>query len=205
MRQAAPKSSSKKRSTAAHFRLLWESTMKYGLVTFFLASAVCGLFAAALEDDVIPHRQDQPPNKPYSAQEALSKMTVPEGFRVELVASEPDIVNPIAMTFDDRGRIWITESIEYPRQPAGPGRDRVKILEDTDGDGRADKISVFADGLNIPTGVVLGYEGVWVLNAPDLLFLREKEGKEISREIVLTGFGRTDTHELPNSLTWGPD
>jgi hypothetical protein len=66
-----------------------------------------------------PWRQDQPPNQPYSPQEAISKMTVPEGFKVELVASEPDIVNPIALSFDDRGRIWITESVEYPRKPAG--------------------------------------------------------------------------------------
>lgn len=64
---------------------------------------------------------------------------------------------------------------------------------------------VFAEGLNIPTGVTTGYGGVWVLNAPALLFLREKDGKEISREVVLTGFGRTDTHELPNSLTWMAD
>src|SRR2546422_9254051 len=163
-----------------------------------------GVFSAE-SDGVTPWRQDQPPNQPYSPQEALSKMSVPDGFNVELVANEPDVVNPIAMSFDDRGRIWIAESIEYPRKSAGVGRDRVKILEDTDGDGRADKVTVFAEGLNIPTGVAIGYGGVWVLNAPDLLFLREKDGKEISREVVLTGFGRTDTHELPNSLTWGPD
>jgi putative heme-binding domain-containing protein len=163
------------------------------------------MYAAAPHEDVIPHRQDEPPNEPYSPQEALERMTVPDGFHVELVASEPDIVNPVAMTFDDRGRIWVTESVEYPRKPAGRGRDRVKILEDTDADGRADKVTVFADGLNIPTGVAVGYGGVWVVNAPDLLFLREKDGKEVSREVVVTGFGRTDTHELPNSLTWGPD
>ena len=81
----------------------------------------------------------------------------------------------------------------------------MKILEDTDRDGRADKVSIFAEGLNIPTGVAIGYGGVWVLNAPDILFLRAKDGKETSRDVVLTGFGRTDTHELPNSLTWGPD
>src|SRR5881409_720959 len=160
---------------------------------------------AAQSDNVTPWRQDQPPNQPYSPHEAISRMTVPEGFTVELVASEPQIVNPIAMSFDDRGRIWITESIEYPRKPAGVGRDRVKILENTDADGRANKVSVFAEGLNIPTGVANGYGGVWVLNAPDLLFMRERDGREISREVVLTGFGRTDTHELPNSLTWGPD
>jgi putative heme-binding domain-containing protein len=156
-------------------------------------------------DEVIPHRQDRPPNQPYSPAEAQAKMTVPKGFRVELVASEPDIVNPIAMAFDDRGRIFVTESVEYPRKPAGPGRDRVKILEDRDGDGRTEHVTVFADGLNIPCGVAVGYGGVWVLNAPDLLLLREKDGKEISREVVFTGFGRADTHELPSSLTWGPD
>jgi putative heme-binding domain-containing protein len=148
----------------------------------------------------LPWRQDEPPNEPYSPQEAIKRMTVPDGFTVELVASEPDIVNPVAMCFDDRGRIYVTESVEYPRKPAGEGRDRVKILEDTDNDGRADKVTIFLDGLNIPTGVAVGYGGVWVLNAPDLLFI--KDGK---REVVITGFGRTDTHELPNSLTWGPD
>ena len=91
-------------------------------------------------------------------------MTVPEGFTVELVASEPDLVNPVAMTFDERGRIWITESLEYPRRAAGPGQDRVKVLEDTDGDGKADKFTVFAEGLNIPSGIAVGHGGVWVAN-----------------------------------------
>jgi putative heme-binding domain-containing protein len=174
-------------------------------VTLLLFLAAFPFSSLAATNETLPWRQDQPPNAPYSPQEALSRMTVPDGFKVELVAAEPDIVNPIALSFDDRGRIWITESVEYPRKPAGVGRDRVKILEDTDADGRADKVSVFAEGLNIPTGVAVGYGGAWVLNAPDLLFMREKDGREISREVVLTGFGRTDTHELPNSLTWGPD
>ena len=156
-------------------------------------------------DDVTPWRQDQPPNQPYTPQEAIRRMTVPEGFTVELVASEPDLVNPIAMCFDDRGRIWVTESIEYPRKSGGVGRDRVKLLDAIDANGRAGQVGVFAEGLNIPTGIATGYGGVWVLNAPDLLFMKEKDGKEISREVVLNGFGRTDTHELPNSLTWGPD
>jgi putative membrane-bound dehydrogenase-like protein len=160
---------------------------------------------SALGHEVVPHRQDRPPNRPYTPQEALRHMTVPDGFVVELVAAEPDIVNPIAMAFDDRGRIWITESVEYPRKPGGAGRDRIKILEDTDRDGRADKVTVFADGLNIPTGIAIGHGGVWVLNSPDLLFIKERDGKAVSREVVVTGFGRTDVHELPNSLTWGPD
>jgi putative heme-binding domain-containing protein len=180
-------------------------TMKHWLPTVLMLLATCRGFAAVNANEALPWRQDQPPNQPYSPQEALSKMTVPPGFKVELVASEPQIVNPIALAFDDRARIWITESIEYPRKPAGVGRDRVKILEDTDADGRADKVSIFAEGLNIPTGVAIGYGGVWLLNSPDLLFVREENGREISREVVITGFGRTDTHELPNSLTWGPD
>ena len=158
-------------------------------------------------EEVVPHRQDRPPNRPYSPEEAVEAMTVPEGFAVELVASEPDIVNPIAMTFDDRGRVWITESLEYPRKDAGRGRDRVKVLEDTDGDGKADRFTVFADGLNIPTGIAVGHGGVWVLNAPDLLFLRDTDGdgRADRTEVVVTGFGRADTHELPSTLTWGPD
>ena len=156
---------------------------------------------------MIPHGQDRPPNAAASPAEAIARMTVPPGFRVELVAAEPDIVNPVAMTFDERGRIWITESLEYPRRAAGPGRDRVKVLEDTDGDGKADKFTVFAEGLNIPSGIAVGHGGVWVANSPDILFLQDTDGdgKADQREVVVTGFGRADTHELPNSLTWGPD
>src|SRR6476661_8704639 len=109
--------------------------MKSGSISLALLFAAANLVGAESEG-VTPWRQDVPPNQPYSPWEAISRMTVPEGFTVELVASEPEIVNPIAMSFDDRGRIWITESIEYPRKPAGPGRDRVKILEDSNGDGR---------------------------------------------------------------------
>src|SRR5437660_2958876 len=117
-------------SVATLHRILSRMTWRNISLALSLVMA-SGVFSAE-SDGVTPWRQDQPPNPPYSPQEALSKISVPEGFNVELVASEPDIVNPIAMAFDDRGRIWITESIEYPRKAAGPGRDRVKILEDTD-------------------------------------------------------------------------
>ena len=171
------------------------------------ALALAALCPAGAAEPAIPHAQDRPPNEPYAPEEAARRMTVPEGFKVEVVASEPDIVNPVAMTIDERGRFWITESLEYPRHAAGPGRDRVKIVEDTDGDGKADRFTVFADGLNIPSGIAVGHGGVWVANAPDILFLRDTDGdgKADTREVVVTGFGRADTHELPNSLTWGPD
>ncbi len=176
----------------------------------FAGCAVWVLFAClapARGDGPIPHGQKMPPGPPLSPAEAIAKMTVPEGFSVELVAAEPDIVNPVAMTFDERGRIWITESLEYPRREAGPGRDRVKVLEDTDGDGRADRFTVFAEGLNIPSGIAVGAGGVWVANAPDILFLQDTDGdgRADRSEVVVSGFGRHDTHELPNSLTWGPD
>lgn len=134
-------------------------------------------------------------------------MTVPEGFTVECVAHEPDLVNPVAMTFDERGRVWVCESLEYPRHEAGVGRDRIKVLEDTDADGHADRFTIFAEGLNIPSGIAVGHGGVWVANAPDLLFLEDVDGdgRADRREVVVSGFGRDDTHELPNSLVWGPD
>ena len=175
------------------------------LVTALLVLSL-GIVAVG-QDEIIPRGQSKPPNRPYSPAEAIAKMEVPEGFSVEVVASEPDLVNPTAMAFDERGRIWVTESLEYPRMDAGQGRDRIKILEDTDQDGRVDKVTIFADDLNIPCGIAVGYGGVWVSNSPDILFLQDTDGdgRADRREVVVTGFGRYDTHELPNSLVWGPD
>ncbi|MGE0606711.1 MAG: PVC-type heme-binding CxxCH protein [Pirellulales bacterium] len=190
-------------------RLTW-SLAVLALCGGWLPGLETSLFAAdpaPAKREPIPHAQDKPPGPPLSPQEAVAKMAVPEGFAVELVASEPDLVNPVAMTFDERGRVWVTESLEYPRHSAGPGRDRIKIMEDTDGDGAADKFTIFAEGLNIPSGIAVGHGGVWVANSPDLLFLQDTDGdgRADKQEVVVTGFGRADTHELPNSLTWGPD
>lgn len=174
----------------------------------FAFALFCSLLTSLAPAQQIPHAQDKPPNEPRDPQTAAKMMTVPEGFTVEVVASEPDIVNPVAMAIDEQGRFWITESLEYPRREPGPGRDRVKILEDTDGDGKADKFTVFLDGLNIPSGVQVGHGGVWIANSPDILFVpdADRDGKpDGPAQVVVTGFGRTDTHELPNSLTWGPD
>ncbi len=172
-----------------------------------LLSIGCSVAAAQEGKVLIPRKQTAPPGPPLSPTAALAKMKVPAGFRVELVAAEPDLINPVAMAFDERGRIWVTESFEYPRHEPGPGRDRIKILEDTDGDGRVDSVKIFAEGLNIPSGIAVGHGGVWVANAPDILFMQDTDGddKADKSEVVVTGFGRDDTHELPNSLTWGPD
>jgi len=130
------------------------------LMVRFALSAAMLLTVASLSEAQIPHHQDKPPNDPYTPQQAIQKMKVPQGFSVELVASEPDLVNPVAMCFDEKGRIWVTESLEYPRKRPGKGRDRVKVLEDTDGDGKVDKVTVFDDGLNIPSGIAVGHGGV---------------------------------------------
>ena len=171
------------------------------------AAALAALAGVSRAQELIPHAQDAPPGPALSPAEAIAKMQLPPGFVVESVAAEPMIVNPVAMSFDDAGRIWITESLEYPRLSAGKGRDRIKVLEDTDKDGKMDKATVFAEGLNIPSGIAIGHGGVWVANSPDLLYLQDTDGdlKADKQEVIVTGFGRDDTHELPNSLTWGPD
>lgn len=180
-------------------------------VAAWLASHLCLLAsvpsASPADEPFIPRRQSQPPGPPLTPQQALGKMEVPEGFHVELAAAEPELVNPVAMAFDDAGRVYVAESIEYPRREAGPGRDRIKRLQDTNGDGQYDSVKVFADGLNIPSAVAVGYGGVWVANAPDILLLQDTNGDGTAdkQTVVVTGFGRHDTHELPNSLTWGPD
>jgi putative membrane-bound dehydrogenase-like protein len=178
------------------------------IVVALLLTGDRGPNAQGPKKEVIPHGQSEPPGPPLSPAEAIKKMRVPPGFHVELVAAEPDLVNPVAMTFDEKGRIWITESLEYPRHSAGPGKDRVKVFESTKGDGKYDKITTVIEGLNIPSGIAVGHGGVWVANSPDLLFypFADRDAPKVGKpQLVVTGFGRSDTHELPNSLTWGPD
>lgn len=186
---------------------MYRESVRYGWGFIWLAIVISTGSQAISAAPAIPHNQGSPPGPPLSPEEARQRMAVPKGFHVQLVAAEPDIVNPVAMTFDARGRIWLTESIEYPRRSPGKGRDRIKILEDQNGDGKADKFTVFANDLNIPSGIALGRGGAFVVNAPDLLFLEDLNGDGVAdrSEVLLTGFGREDVHEVPNSLTWGPD
>jgi putative membrane-bound dehydrogenase-like protein len=141
--------------------------------------------------------------------EAQKKFTLPEGFEIRLFAAEPDVINPVAMTWDERGRLWVLELYEYPlgAPPGAKPRDRIRILEDTDNDGRADKVTLFADGLNLATGLLLGNGGVYVGQAPDFLFLQDTNHDDVAdtRTVLLTGFGLEDRHELLNGFTWGPD
>jgi hypothetical protein len=146
--------------------------------------------------------------------EAIKKMTVPVGYEVRNFAAEPMVINPVAMTWDHRGRLWVVELFEYPKGAEMPNeyskitrdenwrpvlkgegpdwpRDRVVILEDTDNDGAADKRTVFVDGLNLATGILCGDGGIYVGQAPNLFFFRDTDGDDHADEYktVLTGFG----------------
>jgi putative membrane-bound dehydrogenase-like protein len=146
---------------------------------------------------------------PLSPEESLKHLVVPRGFEPRLFAAEPRISKPICMTWDHRGRLWIAESVDYPntKHPATPGRDRITICEDTDNDGKADKFSVFAEGLNIPTSLLCADGGLIVLQAPDTLFLKDTDGdgKADVRKVLFTGWGTSDTHAGPSNLRWGLD
>jgi putative membrane-bound dehydrogenase-like protein len=144
-----------------------------------------------------------------SGEEAARAMRVPAGFSVKLAASEPDVVRPIAFTLDDRGRLWVAEAHTYPIPAAdGKGKDRILILEDTNGDGRLDSRKVFIENLNLVSGLEVGFGGVWVGAAPTLLFIPIEEGADRPggpAQVLLDGFGFQDTHETLNSFIWGPD
>lgn len=154
---------------------------------------------------------DQPPaNKPLPPKDAAKAMTLPPGFKATLFAGEPDIVQPIAMAFDDRGRLWVVECLSYPKWRAdGTGNDRVVILEDTDGDGVHDKKTVFLDNGSNLSGIEFGFGGVWLCSLPNLIFIPVKPGEDKPSgppEIVLDGWNLKDTkHNVFNSLAWGPD
>ena len=142
-----------------------------------------------------------------TAADAMKSMSLPKGFQVSLVAAEPKVVQPIAMCFDERGRLWVVEGMSYPKKrPDGTGPDRILILEDVKKDGSYSKVTVFKDGLNLVSGIEVGHGGVWVGAAPEFLFIPkdadDKAGKPV---VLLDGWGFQDTHETLNSFVWGPD
>ncbi|HEX8037552.1 MAG TPA: PVC-type heme-binding CxxCH protein, partial [Chryseosolibacter sp.] len=162
----------------------------------------------------IPNYEKRSPapryQEPLSPEESAKLIQVPPGFRLELFASEPDIINPIAMDWDEKGRLWVIETVDYPntvRDEEGVGDDRIKICEDTDGDGRADKFTVFADKLNIPTSLAFVNGGVIVSQAPTFLFLKDTDGDDRAdvRQVLIQGWGTFDTHAGPSNLKYGFD
>jgi putative membrane-bound dehydrogenase-like protein len=147
---------------------------------------------------------------PVEPQESMRHMVTPADFEVKLFADEKLLGGkPICMTWDERGRLWAAITMDYPneRQPKGKGRDKIVVLEDTDGDGVADKVTVFADKLSIPTSIAFHKGGVVVHQLPDTLYLKDSDGdgKADVREVLFTGWGTGDTHAGPSNLNYGPD
>lgn len=145
---------------------------------------------------------------PLAPLEAARTMQVPEGFRVTLFAGEPDVVQPIGFCIDDRGRLWVAEARNYPHRDR-PSRDRIVILEDSDGDGRADKRTIFFDRLNYVSGIEVGFGGAWVMSPPYFYFIPDRDGDDrpdSEPQVLLDGFGaHANAHNMANGFAWGPD
>ncbi len=172
-------------------------------------------------DDLLLHKEDPwgkngEPSKSrkkqtegYSPVDAAKRMGVPEGFKVELVAGEPDVHQPIGFCIDERGRLWVAEAHSYPKRRKGDkAKDKILVFEDTDADGSFDKRTVFVDDLNLISGLEVGFGGVWVGAAPYFMFIPDKDGDlkpDSEPEILLDGWGYQDTHETLNAFVWGPD
>ncbi|MDB6154549.1 MAG: hypothetical protein JWL90_3002 [Chthoniobacteraceae bacterium] len=153
------------------------------------------------------------PNRPVAHTAALSasatagQMKMQDGFRVEVIAGEPDVLQPIAYTIDDRGRLWVVENTNYPNCPGVP-KDKVLVFEDADHDGTFEKRTVFWDKATFTSGIAVGFGGVWLGSPPNLLFIPVKEGETAPAgepEVMLDGWGNGDTHETLNDFIWGPD
>jgi len=207
-----------------------------GLLLMLFSALIASGQAAKPETKLI---QSQFSGHPMSARtnglspaDAAKSFTVPDDLEMEQVLAEPIVRQPVFLNFDERGRMWVVQYLQYPA-PAGltpvshdnfwravydkvpeppprgvRGRDKITIHEDTDGDGVFDKHTTFIDGLNITTACVKGRGGVWVLNPPYLLFYPDKNGDDVpdgDAVVHLEGFGLEDTHSVVNSLRWGPD
>lgn len=147
---------------------------------------------------------------PLSPKDSAHYTQVPADFELQLFASEPDVVKPIYMAWDERGRAWVVEAHDYPHHlvPEGEaGNDDIKICEDTDGDGKADKFTIFADKLNLATSLVFVNGGVMVSQARHMIFLKDTNGddKADTREVLLPGWGVGDTHAMESNLSRGFD
>jgi putative membrane-bound dehydrogenase-like protein len=184
--------------------MIWRNIVATAFVVF------SGLNAWSATEPSLPEgvvNTQNPKDKPLSPQEALKKITLPDGFNVTLFAGEPDVMQPIAFDFDDRGRLWVVENFSYPdfkRQDS----DRVVIYTDKDGDGRFDERKVFYDKGHRLSGMTVGHGGVWLNSAPNLLFIPDADGDDVPDAepvVKLDGWTLKAGHNMVNGLTWGPD
>lgn len=214
--------------------------MKVSFARVFFAGALLSVAALPSFAQDAPRRESadgdraraEPRPHPPGPADAAQKIRLAEGVELQLFASEPLVRQPVSMSFDHRGRLWVLQYIQYPipnglnptavdqylrtkydrvpeSPPRGPeGDDRITILEDTDSDGRADHAKDFVSDLNLASGMALGYDGVFVVQPPYLLFYPDRDHDDVpdgDPEVLLKGFGMEDAHAFANSLTWGPD
>jgi putative heme-binding domain-containing protein len=182
------------------------------LVGFGLASIMCALvFPPRVLAQKPAPVEDVSSSAPRAPQDERKALHLPAGFEIQLVASEPEIHKPLNLAFDDRGRLWVTDTVEYP-YPAHAGtkpRDSVKILSHFQADGHAGKIQTFADGLNIPIGLLplSNAKDALVHSIPNIYLMRDldDDGRADSREVLYGSFGHRDTHGMTNAFSWGFD
>lgn len=173
-----------------------KTVFKVGLVPIILL-----LTASVNQDD---HRFNPGPDP----EDELASFKIQDGFEVTLFAAEPMLVNPVQMNWDADGRLWVISSTAYPHVKTGEeANDKIYVLEDTDGDGKADKSTIFAEGLMTPTGILPGDGGVYVANSTEILHFMDTDGdgKADKKRRILTGFGVADTHHLIHTFRWGPE
>ncbi|HBU38318.1 MAG TPA: hypothetical protein DEB70_11010, partial [Planctomycetaceae bacterium] len=179
----------------------------------FMVHAIASIPLAAADDgrNQLPKKQHKDSDTPFlKPAEAVSKMAIPDGFEVSVFASEPDIAEPIAFCFDDRGRMWVVENFNYQtrKKHTDDPVSRIQILEDTDGDGVLDKKKIFTDKLTFTSGIACGFGGVFVGSPPNFSFIPDKDGDDVPDgppQVLLDGWGIQDRHETLNSFIWGPD
>ena len=167
------------------------------------------LYAASGQPAAITLPPPTKTSEALSPEDSLKKIHVPAGFRVELAAAEPLLLDPVAFDWDERGRLWVVEMADYPLGMDNNGKPggRVRVLEDTDGDGRYDRSTIFADGLNFPNGLLTWRGGVIVSAAPDILFLSDTDGdgKADERRVLVSGLQEGNQQLRANGLRWGLD
>lgn len=184
----------------------WRAARAVLLALLIMSSA-----SAQESRNQLPKQQHKSSNAPFlKPDEAVRKMAIPDGFDVSIFAAEPDIAEPIAFCFDDRGRLWIAENFNYRtrREHTGEKVSRIQILEDTDSDGVFDRKKTFTDKLTFTSGLACGFGGVFAGSPPNLTFIPDADGDDRPDgppQILLDGWGINDRHETLNSFLWGPD
>jgi hypothetical protein len=195
--------------TAIRDQAIWQAAARGQVMDVAAADEEQTIELPPVESNFDPDRHGNP--EYLYGQDALDRLSVPEGYRIELFASEedfPELANPVQLSFDTRGRLWVAVMPSYPHYKPGDERpdDKLIILEDTSGDGRADQVTTFADGLHLPLGFAFAPEGVYVSQGPNLVLLRDTTGDDRadSKEILLSGFDDHDTHHAHSAYTMDP-